>query len=1313
MQAITPGDDIYDYRFNLQKRSNLIPTKSQKYTPLPIIKAYKDQMIGTEDIKTCIDFNYRQNQNIKETTTLSELFKQNPSMTSINNMITYSNNVIKANLNFNRKNKLKSIQKPLTKSHSTSNINIIDSTRTLSVINIPSKIHQNKILKHSSSLPKLNIKKEYFENNKCNYLVLKYTGRDNSKNELKKKKYLVINSHKVINSLKSYSMPNDIYGTKLIDVIQQRINSGFYRNYQLNVNYTKKYQTIQIKQGTNYELKPKPQPIKKEEEKKFDGTFLKDIYDKFLLPGPDNKYNYTVHKIFLSQILEKVCKKMVEIRDKNNKVVTKEEIRQEYSNEVDNLRKSLLTGKDFRIINNVYNINNKLNIISIDLGKNPLLNDMGIIDESQERSETRNAVLEESEINKQSMTSHLFNIFNKNINDEKDRKENLAKIESKYKSIHKEENTRLLSFIKDTINIQNESSSFHDSFMNLYLNKIKTPKHNNERTSYIIRSKKRYTPSFTETRSYFQQEEELNNVDKFILNTKKLRHTLNIREKSLDKGKHLSLDSEGNINNSFEKGLKLNPVFFDDIYDELQEQYNKNNNIDTKIAQNNLIKEILRFYLQKKGINLKFSDKISKKYLSMLLLKKKKEVKKRRKIQVKKATGQKEERHIIEEIGKKIHKKINIIKRKVLIDTTEIKRKKDKNKRNNTEDNFWQRNKSILKDKEVIHKKREERQLTENSYLEIETNSSEFSDIPSELDSEIFEIIRKKQEKEKKKDKDLEEGVYARKSDTGAKQKGEDFIISRPVDREAKKKEKEEEKKRKEEAKKEEKKDEKNNLSNLNMFLSIGEKAEIDEVINKNKIKKEDKKDHVNLPKKEVILKPIIPKPKTESVQKYKEIKLKPEDKKTNIKDETVKVEKIDKADKVDKIEQNKEKKEEPETKIISKKQIKNKENININKKQNKKELEKITEEENKKTDLSNKLKEDTKKRKSEIILPKNIKKEKSVVSLYKNIKIEGRKSTIEKGSNEDNSGFTNNNDLKNMVPTIEEKNNINDSSINPTTDQLSIMGVINSINNKEKTPANISNIQKSEQKGKEVEFQEDDEEIDVDIIKAKIKRSRSFYNNRRSQRLKLAVIDVEEKHIQQTKRGNSASLDPNKNYKKIKYFLDKYNEENVKKEDDYELETYEEKIFELEENEEQKEARKKRKMKRKTNTSNKDFRKFFIDENIKKEETAKKMPEKEVEVEPQKEIWEDKFKQFKLYIHKLKGMNQKEFKSDLFKFLQEEEKIDFTQKEKLNKVDRINKYKAFITNSKLNKLKYNRFHSSHILFAHGCIFNTGGLLPE
>ena len=1344
LQAITPGDDIFNYRLNLQKKSEIIQNKYSKAKALPVIKSFKDQMTGTEDIKTCYEFNNKEIRSINETTLLINLFKKNSSMTSISNMITNNNNQIRAKMIFNKNIQLKSIPQSLKKSNSTINMNVLNANKTLSILNIPALPNKNKCLKHSSSLPKLNINNEYFENNKCNYLILKYTGIDNSKNEIKKKKYLFINSHKVIDSLKNYLMPNDVYGKKLIDVIQQRINSGFYRNYKLNFNQSKNYQYIQINQNSQSDLYNKKLD-KKEEIKKFEGTFLKDIYDDFLLPGKDNKYNYTVHKIFLSQILEKVFKKMVEIRDKTNKTITKEEIRQEYCNEVDNLRNTLLTGKDFRIINNIYNINNSLNIISIDLGRNHKLNDMGIIDESQEKHGIIDNTLEGKDKDKQSLTSNLFNTFNKTIHDEKSRKENLEKIESNFKIIHKEDNTKLLTFIKDKIKIPSKSFSVHDSFMNLYFNRIKSANHDNQITSNNKFSKKKHIPSFTTSRNYFQQqEEELNNVEKFILNTKKLRYTLNIDEKSRDKERNLSYDSEGNIKNYFDVGFRLNPVFFDDIYDELQEQYNINNNMDKKIAQREMIKEILKYYLHKKGVNLKFNDKISKKYLSMLIQKKTRTVKKQKKPKTKKVTKIKEEPHLIEEIGKKIHKKIHIKKRRFLIDT-ENQRKKEQKRKNNTENNFWQRkNQNILNDSSIIkiNINKNERQFTENNYLEMETNSSEFSDIPSELDSEISEMIRKKQEKNKNKESD--EGIYADKS--GNKNRGGDFIISRPIDKGLKEKEKEkqkeEEEKEKEKKKEEEKKEENNNFGNLNLFLNVDEKGEVQ--VDKNKVKKEDKKINVNEPKKDIKQKQKIqPKPKTVAnlVQKYKDINTKINEDKNIVNKPALNNNNINKVDthinknisnNVDKninnknninnkeeLNKNKIKKEETDTKITSKKLIKNKDIKTITKKPIQKELEKITEEENKETNKSNKIMEEIKetiKPKHSIILPPGSKRSNSVVSLYKNIKIDKTKRySLDRGINEDNSENSMNNDLKDLVPSLEDKNNINESSINPTSDHLSVMGVINTIGLKEKTATNTSKVQQNKMKGIEEEFEDDDEDLDEDIMKIKAKKNTSFYNNKRNNKMNLLDISViEQKTITDKKRRKSASLDENRNYKRIKYFLEKYDKENIKNEEDnYELDYFEEKSLE-EEDEKQKEERRKRKLKKKIKTTNnRDFRKFFIDENINKEEKEKKLPEKEIEIEPKKDKWEEKFKKFKLYIHKLKGMNQEEFKYDLFSFLQEEEKIDFAQKEQLNKIDRINKYKAFITTSKLNKLKYNRFHSSNILFTPGCIFNTGGLFPE
>ena len=1323
MQAITPGDDIYNYKFNLQKKSNISNNRHQNITNLPSIKSYKDQMTGTKDVRTCINFNNKK-QNINETTLMFNFLKNDSSPTSITNMITNNNNNINPNFVFNRNNKLKSIPQQLKKSNSIANMNLIHPNKIFNVLSIPGNQVKNKVLKQSTSQPKLAIKQEYFENNKCNYLMLKYTGIDNSKNDIKKKKYLLIHSHKVIDSLKQYSMPNDIYGTKLVDVIQQRINSGFYQNYKFN--FSQKYQKIEISPstqnfGNNYRVEEQ-----KNNEKKYSGNFLKDIYDKFLLPGPDNKYNYTVHKIFLSHVLEKVCKKMVEVRDKKNKVITKEEIRKEFGNEVDNLRKNILTGTDFNIINKIYNINNDLNIINIDLGRNYLkFNDMDVIDESQEPTLLKNTSLDDRDKDKQDLTLNGLSAFDKSNISEINKKQTLEKIESKYKIIHKENNSELLFNIKNTMNLSNQNFSIHDSFMNLYFKKLNLDsiKYKSMITSNKIYSKRNAMSPSDTRRTYIEQEEELNNVEKFILNTKKLRYALNIKEYK-DK-RNLSFDSEGNIKNYFEVGLKLNPVFFDDIYDELEEQYNKNNHIKEKFEKNKLAQEILQYYLNKKGIHLKFNDKITQKYLSFLIKKESKKKRKQEKVSHQGKNKKKEERKIIQEIAKLIHKKINIkIGRN--ISTKEGKRKADKNRKNNTEDNFWQKNNYRNKNSEFysINPNINQIQLTDNNYLEIETNSSEFSDLPSELDSEVYEMVKKKQE-QKNRDKDLEEGIYST-NQKGGKNKGGDFIITRPqnLNKEKKAKKEEEEKKILEEKRKAEEID---NKGNLNNFLKIDEKGEI-ETKKKEKVYPDKEKEKIK--EKNIIKSKDEDIKKTQTIQKPKIIDDTNKDKKKKEK-EKIKVNYLDEKNK----------------KIINKKINKS---ISDDNETNTSKIKKFDTSTNKITSTT-KTRSDIESRNSIInklekkakaeVKPSNIDKDKTkekeknakdkklpdiinkhqrnlaiLEPLYKDIKLDKGNTSEKEVNNKDKPYYSLNNDLKNISPTLDDKNNINninDSSINPTSDHLSIVGVMNIINTKEKTPSNKSNEGKKIGE-EEFEFKEDEE-----IIKAQTKQNTSFYNDSKNNKILKDIVIKNEKETTKRNRGDSPIINQRKNFLRIIYFLEKYNKEHKRfkkgmkkgdrrKDDSDEKSNLSYNSLE-EENEEQKEERKKRRARK---TKGIDMKQFLFDENILKddEERDKKFSEQLPLILPKKEPWEDKFKNFKLYINKLKGMNQDEFKNDIFKFLHEEDKIDFGQKERLNMVDRINKYKAFINNSKKNKLLYNRFHSSRILFAPGCIFNTDNI---
>ena len=67
---------------------------------------------------------------------------------------------------------------------------------------------------------------------------MKYDGIDNNQiNENKKKKVVILNSHKIIESLRSISMPEDRYGQKIMDVLERRINSDFYRNKMIQYGF--------------------------------------------------------------------------------------------------------------------------------------------------------------------------------------------------------------------------------------------------------------------------------------------------------------------------------------------------------------------------------------------------------------------------------------------------------------------------------------------------------------------------------------------------------------------------------------------------------------------------------------------------------------------------------------------------------------------------------------------------------------------------------------------------------------------------------------------------------------------------------------------------------------------------------------------------------------------------------------------------------------------------------------------------------------------------------------------------------------------
>ena len=196
LEAINPGNDVYNFRNNYTKKGNLSLTRNSKNLIFPNIKQTKDQTTATEEILKSSSY-YKNNLNINPNLKPQDnihiiknkfifnginksqkiqykdldnvnLIKNNISnISNINDKYQFIN-INKNNKNtklfFNRNFKLKSIEKTLIKSNSS--VNIINKNQTLTVINIPSNnlqkntinnlININKGLKRSSSLPKIN-----------------------------------------------------------------------------------------------------------------------------------------------------------------------------------------------------------------------------------------------------------------------------------------------------------------------------------------------------------------------------------------------------------------------------------------------------------------------------------------------------------------------------------------------------------------------------------------------------------------------------------------------------------------------------------------------------------------------------------------------------------------------------------------------------------------------------------------------------------------------------------------------------------------------------------------------------------------------------------------------------------------------------------------------------------------------------------------------------------------------------------------------------------------------------------------------------
>ena len=242
----------------------------------------------------------------------------------------------------------------------------------------------------------------------------------------------------------------------------------------------------------------------------------------------------------------------------------------------------------------------------------------------------------------------------------------------------------------------------------------------------------------------------------------------------------------------------------------------------------------------------------------------------------------------------------------------------------------------------------------------------------------------------------------------------------------------------------------------------------------------------------------------------------------------------------------------------------------------------------------------------------------------------------------------------------------------------------------------------------------------DIKVLKNTIYRLFSLSSNIIKDSNSGKENEVENKKI---KRKNFISFDYYGNYESYtnhKKLIDKYFNKNIKSE---------EKFFYYDDNDlllGSKDAIKPKKFKKKINKNFglKGFRQLMMEmkeedkdsqslwenfeknkklENEKIKEIIKKGKEKEKKM---REENENRFKNFKSKINFLKSMNDEQLKYDairvIFKIKPSKEKLNI-----LNKVKRINEYKNFIKNNEENKKETNKSILKNLFFQPNCIFHS------
>ena len=558
LSSFNPGNNIYNSINSYRKRSNLNNLEGINFNR----KLFLPQIRYNNDKNILNDLEYN-NHSILNNSKNKKIKISKGVNTSRN--IKIKNIYISSIVDKEKNNNDHSENKDYFKNHfknilSKKNLFISKSCKNIFNNNI-SFFSQNKKEDNSLKISKIDINKnkslpglkkvKVSNNNKLenknynnfNHIYLEYKGKNNNKG-YKKKTYIQINPHKLIDQLKTISMPLDMYGIKIFSQLDKYIN-----RYSNDNNHREEYIKYVNKSRISNEQK---------ENIYTDKLNLQGIYDKFIL-SEKNKYNFFVTKIFLSDIMDKVMKKMVEVRDSHNKIISREEIRQEYDKQLNNLK--LFLDCKIKNKNKGKKILNKLNIIQNNINK----------DEGD-------YYIKKRDIN-------YKNLICINI----DHDDKLFAL-GKYPLGYYDKDTNYLMDNKSTINQKNKNKLTNSfSCVNIKENKSK------EKTSLVlgpVTDRKKWEKSKIEEYLF------KNKMNKILLNNNNKENN----SKTSDK--------------SFEFVQQLNLVDFDDIYKEIELQSQSNN----FSAQNNNKNSIINLIISENDTfkKLKFDNRLSKKFLEII-----------------------------------------------------------------------------------------------------------------------------------------------------------------------------------------------------------------------------------------------------------------------------------------------------------------------------------------------------------------------------------------------------------------------------------------------------------------------------------------------------------------------------------------------------------------------------------------------------------------------------------------------------------------------------------------------------------------------